>query len=164
MGSNFLSLNFENHILQAKNFSIKLDRLKKSGSAGGMAAAFASILKARLLGGPEFIIKEFNLNRDLKNFDIIIVGEGQANYQTVDGKAPSIISRKFKKSYLILFVGQLGLGYEPLLNLGIKKIIQTDPIDVSFEEIKNKKMGPSLIENAAFSLGKHILGGSLNEI
>lgn len=80
-----------------------------SGAAGGMGFAFLSYLNAQLVPGVELILNAIGLERELKDTDIVITGEGRLDHQTAMGKAPVGVARLAKKygAKVIAFAGSV---------------------------------------------------------
>ncbi len=80
------------------------------GAAGGLGAGLKFFLNAEILSGIDGIIDFLQLEDKIKRSDIVIVGEGQMDYQTLFGKAPSGIAKLAKKlnKKVIAIVGKIG--------------------------------------------------------
>lgn len=59
-----------------------------AGAAGGLGFAFLTFLNANLSPGIELILDAVGLEKELKDADIVITGEGRLDHQTAMGKAP----------------------------------------------------------------------------
>jgi len=68
-----------------------------AGASGGLGFAFKEYLKANLTSGIDLIINNVNLEEKIKNADIVIVGEGKLDSQSLNGKAPFGIAKLAKK-------------------------------------------------------------------
>lgn len=78
-----------------------------TGAAGGMGFAFLSYTHAVLESGIKIILEETQLEKYVKEADIVITGEGRLDGQTVMGKAPigvASIAKKYEKK-VIAFSG-----------------------------------------------------------
>ena len=74
-----------------------------TGAAGGMGFAFLAYTNAVLESGIKIILEETNLEKYVKEADIVITGEGRLDGQTVFGKAPvgvAKIAKKYDKTVL----------------------------------------------------------------
>lgn len=78
-----------------------------TGAAGGMGYAFITFLNATLESGIQIILKEIDLENDVKNADIVITGEGRLDFQTAMGKAPIGVAKLAKKygAIVLAFAG-----------------------------------------------------------
>lgn len=71
-----------------------------TGAAGGMGFAFLSYLNGKLESGIELVMKETELEKIIKDADIVITGEGRLDGQSYMGKAPvgvAKLAKKYKK-------------------------------------------------------------------
>lgn len=59
-----------------------------SGAAGGLGFAFRTFLQAGLEPGISVVLKETQLERYIREADVVITGEGRLDGQTAMGKAP----------------------------------------------------------------------------
>lgn len=68
-----------------------------AGAAGGLGFAFMTFLNGKLKKGIELVLNEINIEKDIKDSDIVITGEGRLDAQTVMGKAPIGVAKIAKK-------------------------------------------------------------------
>lgn len=68
-----------------------------AGAAGGLGFAFLSYLNAELTPGIELILNAVGLEKELKDADIVVTGEGRLDHQTAMGKAPVGVAKLAKK-------------------------------------------------------------------
>ena len=88
----------ENYAKLAKTVSGKADKdYKGAGAAGGLGFAFLAFTNATLNSGIEIVLKEIDIESDIKNADIVVTGEGRLDSQTVMGKAPIGVAKLAKK-------------------------------------------------------------------
>ena len=76
-----------------------------SGAAGGLGYAFMSFCNATIQSGSEFMINYLELDKIIRDMDIIITGEGKLDKQSYMGKAPIEIARiakRFNKKVIFL--------------------------------------------------------------
>ena len=59
-----------------------------AGAAGGMGFALRSYLGASLVSGVELVMDATHLEERVQNADVVVMGEGRLDGQTVMGKAP----------------------------------------------------------------------------
>lgn len=69
-----------------------------SGAAGGVGFAALSLLNAKIVSGVDFVMKHLNVDQLIQKADLVIVGEGRIDDQTLRGKAPIGIA-KLAKTY-----------------------------------------------------------------
>lgn len=109
---------------------------KGVGAAGGLGYAFKTFLNGKLLRGENIITEFLELEEDIKNSNLVITGEGQLDYQTMMGKAPSGISKianKYKVP-VIAISGSLGKDVEKINEEGIDAYFSIIPYPVSLEK------------------------------
>lgn len=68
-----------------------------AGAAGGLGFAFLTFLNAKLESGIGIVLKETGLEKDIKEADIVITGEGRLDGQTAMGKAPAGVAALAKR-------------------------------------------------------------------
>ena len=68
-----------------------------AGAAGGMGFAFETFLNGILTRGVELVLKETDLEKYMKDADIVVTGEGRIDSQTAMGKAPAGVATLAKK-------------------------------------------------------------------
>ena len=80
-----------------------------AGAAGGMGFAFLSYLNATLTPGIELILDAVELEKELKDADIVVTGEGRLDHQTAMGKAPVGVAKLAKKynAKVLAFAGSV---------------------------------------------------------
>lgn len=81
-----------------------------AGAAGGLGFAFLSYLpNAQLCPGIEIVLKAIGLEREVRDADVVITGEGRMDAQTAMGKAPIGVARLAKryKAKVIAFAGSV---------------------------------------------------------
>lgn len=69
-----------------------MTNVKHGGAAGGVAAAFSSLLKADLLSGAEYCINLSGFTKRLDKDSLVITGEGKIDGQSLYGKIPGVIA------------------------------------------------------------------------
>ncbi len=80
-----------------------------AGAAGGLGFAFLAYLNAELLPGVDLILRATELEKELKDADIVVTGEGRLDHQTAMGKAPAGVAKLAKKygAKVIAFAGSV---------------------------------------------------------
>ena len=93
------------------------------GAAGGLGFAFRVFLDAKLIPGINLVLDTIGIDRDLRDADILVTGEGRIDFQTSMGKAPVGIAARAKdlnpKILTIGFCGSVGDGSEEVNSHGI---------------------------------------------
>jgi glycerate kinase len=79
-----------------KQFNKKISAIKYGGTAGGAAAGLASFLNAKLVNGIEYFLGVTGFEKELRNCDLVITGEGSIDSQTLQGKGPFGVAKQAK--------------------------------------------------------------------
>ncbi|ASM35370.1 glycerate kinase 1 [Campylobacter sputorum subsp. bubulus] len=83
--------------------------LQGAGAAGGLGFGFVSFLKAKLMPGFDIISNAVNLEKYIKDSNLVITGEGRIDFQSTMGKTPTkvaSIAKKYSKK-VIAFGGAI---------------------------------------------------------
>ena len=80
-----------------------------AGAAGGLGFALLSYLNASLTPGIDLILNAVELEKELKDADVAVTGEGRLDHQTAMGKAPIGVTKLAKKynAKVIAFAGSV---------------------------------------------------------
>ena len=92
-----------------------------AGAAGGMGFALMTFMGAKLHRGIDLILEKIELEKHIKNADIVITGEGKLDSQTAMGKVPmgvAALSKRHNKP-VIAFAGSIGKDADTLNQKGI---------------------------------------------
>ena len=133
-------------------FGVNVINIPGSGAAGGMGAAFISVIKAKLERGIDIVIRESNLSEKLKDADLVFTGEGKIDYQTKFGKTPFGVASEAKKKNIpvIALAGSIGEGTDSLYELGFNGIFSIIDKPMSLDEaIKNSS---ELVKEATYRI------------
>lgn len=68
-----------------------------TGAAGGLGFAFLAYLNAKLESGVDLVINEIGLEKNIKDADIVVTGEGCIDGQSYMGKVPIGVAKLAKK-------------------------------------------------------------------
>lgn len=71
---------------------VNVTSLRYGGAAGGIAAAFHTLLDARLISGADYCLQLSGFNELLPQSKLVITGEGKLDRQSMQGKLPGRIS------------------------------------------------------------------------
>ena len=104
---------------------IDCDRVAGAGAAGGMGAALCAFLGAELRPGIGIMLDLTGFDDALDGADLVITGEGRADFQSLHGKVLNGIGLRAKEKEVPVtaIVGGLGDGWEGLFRAGIGKVI-----------------------------------------
>lgn len=103
-----LDLGMENYAAVSKRFHKKsCMNYPGAGAAGGLGFAFMGYLEGSLLPGAELILNVIELEKDIRDCDYVITGEGMLDFQTAMGKVPIGVAQLAKKygKKVIAFAG-----------------------------------------------------------
>ena len=135
------------------NFNIDYSNNPGSGAAGGLAYGFLTFTNSEIKKGSEFMIEYLEIEKKIKEIDIVITGEGKLDLQSFMGKAPIEIAKVAKKhnKKVIFLAGTISDNEIATLDINTQHII-----DASFsilrgisnlENAMNKKNAISNLEN-----------------
>ena len=104
---------------------IDCDEVAGAGAAGGIGAALYAVLGAELKPGIGIMLDLTGFDDALDGADLVITGEGRADFQSLHGKVLNGIGLRAKKKEVPVtaIVGGLGDGWEGLFGCGINKVI-----------------------------------------
>lgn len=92
-----------------KDLRVDMDSFKHGGTAGGVAAAMAAFMNAKLVSGISYYLDIMSFDNELKNADLVITAEGALDAQTLEGKGPYGVAEKAiqYKIPVIVLAGQV---------------------------------------------------------
>ena len=95
-----------------EHFSVSHRSDAGAGAAGGLGFSLISYLNAELRSGIQLIAEAAELDRHIKNSDLVITGEGRLDAQSAMGKAPIGIAKIAKKhgKPVVALCGSVGKG------------------------------------------------------
>lgn len=120
-----------------------------SGAAGGLAAGLLVLNQARLEPGIDLVLDTLRFDRDLRDCDLVITGEGAMDRQTAFVKAPFGVCRR-AKAYgvpVLGLAGSLGPGANELFHHGFDVLEAAVCRPISFSEALQD--ASALLANAA---------------
>jgi len=125
---------FANVIKRDLNIDIK--DYPGAGAAGGLGGGALAFLNAKMRKGVEIVIETVGLAEHVRDADLVITGEGMADYQTQLGKTPFGVAKTARKYGIpvIALVGRIGEGTEELYDLGIDSIFSIVDGPMSLED------------------------------
>lgn len=109
-----------------------------AGAAGGLGAALLGFLDASLQPGIELLLDTAKFDTLLSQADIVFIGEGRMDGQSVHGKAPIGVSRRARKAGVpcIALCGSLGENVEAVYGEGVDAVFSAILSPGDFEAIK----------------------------
>lgn len=98
-----------------------------AGAAGGASVALMVFGHAKIASGIQTVLDVTEIDRHLKDADLVITGEGKIDYQSVFGKVPVGVGTRAKKFDLpvLAIVGDIGTGAEDVYDYGVDAIMST---------------------------------------
>lgn len=129
-------------------------KIKGGGAAGGLGAGLRAFCGAKLTSGTELLLDTVGFERETKDADLIITGEGSFDRQSLGGKLPLGISRRSGSTPVAIIAGRVELSENEIKEAGFFAAIESAPRGLSFEEIK--KRAAEDLKNAGIRLAKMI--------
>lgn len=133
------------NVAEKKDF-LRLKNQKHYGAAGGLGFGLKYFLNAKLLSGSDFLLKIMNIDKFIKDSDLIITGEGKLDEESFKGKIVGEIAKlakKYDKKCLIIagFVEQI----QNSKNIYIKSLFeQKVSLTIAKNETENRIMNLDL--------------------
>ncbi len=84
------------HLLNDE-FGYDVGAVPGSGAAGGLGAAFLAFLNADIKSGVDTVLDLLHFDEKLEGVDLVVTGEGQMDWQSAFGKAPTRIGARCKE-------------------------------------------------------------------
>ena len=111
---------------------------KGAGAAGGMGYGMKAFMGSDIQMGIETLLDIINFDDLIKDADYIFTGEGKLDHQSLRGKVVIGVAKRAKKQgkKVIAVVGNLGEGGLLALNMGVTQIIETNYLNLPFNEAK----------------------------
>lgn len=107
-----------------------------SGAAGGLVGGLMTVCKPVIKSGFDVILSYTDLEKTIKNSDIVITGEGRTDSQTMFGKLPKrvgMLSKKYEKP-VICISGSVTKDAEVLRDYGITSLFSISRGPISLED------------------------------
>lgn len=113
---------------------VKVNKIEGAGAAGGLGAAFAGLLEAKLRRGVELILDYKGFDDILRNAELVITGEGKMDRQTLMGKVPQgVLQSAIKASVPVVAIAGRIENRMELNAAGFAKLIEVSPRDIELE-------------------------------
>jgi Glycerate kinase family len=131
------------------------------GASGGLGAGLFAFLGAHLQARFDVIMEYLGLEAALHQADLILTAEGAIDFQTPQGKVPSLLAERAIQRGIpvVVLAGMIGQGAEDNYSVGVTAFesIQTGPVTLSFA-IEN---GGLLLEQSAERAMRFIKAGTM---
>ena len=113
-----------------RNYGIDANSVPGAGAAGGIGAALAICLGARMHAGIEAVLEAVRFPDCVRGCGLVITGEGKADRQTLTGKVPFGVLQATKRQApeipVVLLAGKVE-DREELMAAGFDSVIQVTP-------------------------------------
>ena len=110
-----------------EQLGITIDTIPGAGAAGGLGGGLVAFVGGKLESGITIVMNYLQIEKRLEGKDLVIVGEGKMDNQTLQGKAPVGVSRVAKQMGIpVIAIVGINQGDEHLLEEnGITKVYQS---------------------------------------
>ena len=108
-------------------FGTDMDQVPGAGAAGGLGAALMAFFGGQLRSGIETVLDLIGFDKRLEGVDLVVTGEGAADWQSVFGKVMQGVGSHCKAFGIpaVAIVGSMGPGAEDIFDHGIVSIMTT---------------------------------------
>ena len=135
------------------NFSPETLKLAGGGAGGGIAAGLCAFAGAEIVSGIQTCLDLIHFDEKVENADLVIVGEGRLDSQSLAGKAPIGVAKRTPKGVPVIAIcGSLSedLPQLPFENLvaAFSILEKSEPLEDSFTNTAH------YLENTAFNIGQ----------
>lgn len=133
-------------------FHIDLTTYEGGGAAGGIGACLQGFFQAKMVSGLELVLSYTDFEKQIKDADLVITGEGQSDHQTLFGKVPVgiIDCTNMYKIPTLIISGALGYEYMDLYEKGFIGIYSIADRVMTFEQALST--APQKLEQCAYSV------------
>ena len=132
---------------------VDISFVKGSGAAGGIGGGIIAFLNSEMQSGIELLLLYSDYEKELSDTDFVITGEGKIDSQTLNGKAPYVITKKAKEKNICV-IGVCGKKEIDEKDIGMDIIYEISdnslPLDVNMANAKENMRMTSL------TIGKYI--------
>lgn len=130
-----------------------------AGAAGGLGAALMYLFKGAITSGIEYVMRLQSIETKLQDADLVIVGEGCMDSQSVHGKAPVGVAKFAKAAGVpcIAICGAVKGEQKTLYEHNIQAAFSIAPHPMSVEE--SMAQASELLQQAAENIGRCFLLG-----
>ena len=128
-----------------RDYGIDADSVPGAGAAGGIGAALAICLGARMHAGIDAVLKAVRFPECVRECDLVITGEGKADRQTLTGKVPFGVlqaTRRLVPGIPVVLVAGKVENRDELMAAGFDAVIQVTPE----ESLKNNYLDKSIAQ------------------
>ncbi|WP_105124816.1 glycerate kinase [Streptococcus suis] len=137
--------------------------LAGAGAGGGMAAGLVQFAGARIQTGINFVLDQLDFDKRVAEADLVIVGEGRLDAQSLAGKTPIGVARRTPAPIPIIAI--CGSLKDDLPDFPFENICAAFPIIAEVDNLENtlQKAEKTLVRTAEQVARILQLGGKLEE-
>ena len=105
--------------------------MARMGAGGGIAGGLWASFGAEVVSGADYVLETIDFNRRLDRSERVLVGEGQLDHQSLDGKIVGNILERAKRANVPChaIVGRCGLAAEEVLKAGFASVQTATTLD-----------------------------------
>ena len=126
---------------------VDISEVKGSGAAGGIGGGIVAFLNSEMRSGIELLLLYSDYEKELLDTDFVITGEGKIDSQTLNGKAPYVITKKAKEKNVCV-IGVCGKKEIDEKDIGMDVIYEISdnslPLEVNMANAKENMKATSL--------------------
>ena len=132
----------------ARHFGYDKSGEHGAGAAGGLGYAFMQYLKAETQPRANLLLNLINFKEKIKDYDIIITGEGKADKQTLMGKLPMrVLNIALEQKVPAWLIAGRIEDKEQLQKAGFAKVVQISPEGLDTIEAMKKDITEENLNN-----------------
>ncbi|NQJ22243.1 glycerate kinase [Streptococcus suis] len=137
--------------------------VRGAGAGGGMAAGLVQFAGARIQKGIDFVLDQLDFDHRVAKADLVVVGEGRMDAQSLSGKTPIGVARRTPTGIPIIAI--CGSLKDDLPEFPFENICAAFPIIASVESLEDtlQKAEKNLVRTAEQVARILQLGGKLEE-
>lgn len=107
------------------SLAVSVRDLPGAGAAGGLGAAMAAFLPARLRRGVEIVAEAVDLRARIRGADLVFTGEGSLDAQTLSGKTPwgVLEAARAEGVPVVMFAGRISADAAVLHQHGVTALV-----------------------------------------
>ena len=106
---------------------VDCDAVEGAGAAGGLGGALMVFCNGEMRSGIDTVLDLINFDSRLEGVDLVVTGEGRADWQSAFGKVMSGVGMRAKKNGIpaVGLCGSLGKGAMDICSFGIDSLMTT---------------------------------------
>lgn len=125
-----------------RDLGVAVRDMAGAGAAGGLGAALAAFLGARLVPGIDLLLDAIGFDARLADCDLVITGEGRIDGQSVAGKVPVGVALRAKRCGVpcLALCGSVGPRAELVYDCGMTAVYSAVRAVTTFEEVRRTSL------------------------